>query len=135
VSDRPARLALLVAAALGAGISGYLTVVHYRGGAPVCTNTGCEVVQRSRYAELAGVPVALLGLMLFGALVVLAGTRVQIAIVGSAVLAFAAVGFATYLAYVQLAVLHAVCTWCVASDGLTAVAALAAGVRLRLLLK
>ena len=60
------RRALTFAVALiGLGIAGYLTVVHYTGGAPVCAIAhGCETVQKSSYASLAGVPVALLGLLL-----------------------------------------------------------------------
>ena len=57
------RLASAVVAAVGLAIAGYLTVVHYAGGEPVCAIAhGCAVVQQSDYAELAGIPVALLGL-------------------------------------------------------------------------
>ena len=49
---------------IGLGIAAYLTIVHYAGGSPVCAIAhGCETVQKSRYAEFAGVPVALLGLL------------------------------------------------------------------------
>ena len=42
----------------------YLTIVHYAGGSPVCAIAhGCATVQKSRYAEFAGVPVAVLGLL------------------------------------------------------------------------
>ena len=57
------RLASAVVAAVGLAIAGYLTVVHYAGGEPVCAIAhGCATVQQSDYAELAGIPVALLGL-------------------------------------------------------------------------
>src|SRR5581483_2735914 len=47
----------------GAAIAGYLTWVHYRPGALVCVGGGgCEPVQRSRWAEVGPVPVAVLGL-------------------------------------------------------------------------
>ncbi len=56
------RAASIVVAVVGLAIAGYLTVVHYAGGEPVCAIAhGCDVVQSSRYATLAGVPVALLG--------------------------------------------------------------------------
>ena len=62
-------LASAVVALAGLAIAGYLTVVHYAGGAPVCAIAhGCETVQQSRYAELAGVPVALLGLLGYAAI-------------------------------------------------------------------
>ena len=53
------RGAIAATAAIGAAIATYLTVVHYAHVAPVCTTGGCEKVQRSSYAELAGVSVAL----------------------------------------------------------------------------
>ena len=48
----------------GLAIAAYLTVVHYAGGEPVCAVAhGCATVQQSDYAQLAGIPVALLGLL------------------------------------------------------------------------
>jgi uncharacterized membrane protein len=41
--------------------------VHYSGSAIICTGGGCETVQTSRYAEVAGVPVSLLGLLGYAA--------------------------------------------------------------------
>ena len=58
------RRASIAVGLAGLGIAGYLTVVHYAGGEPVCAIAhGCATVQKSDYAELAGVPVALLGLL------------------------------------------------------------------------
>jgi uncharacterized membrane protein len=131
VSDHAARSLLAVAALAGLAIASYLTVVHYQGGVPVCATNGCEVVQQSRYAELLGVPVALLGTLTFAAMLVSAALRRQVVVVSAAALALTAVLFAGYLVYVQLVVLDAVCMWCVASDALTAVVALAAWLRLR----
>jgi len=53
-----------VLALIGIAIAGYLTWVHYAGLEPVCVGGGggCERVQSSRWAELAGIPVAVLGL-------------------------------------------------------------------------
>jgi uncharacterized membrane protein len=56
------RIASAVVAVIGLGIAVYLTIVHYTGSSPVCAiSHGCETVQTSRYAELAGIPVAVLG--------------------------------------------------------------------------
>jgi hypothetical protein len=50
----------------GVGIAGYLTYVHYAGLHPICgISHGCETVQSSSYARLAGIPVALLGLITY----------------------------------------------------------------------
>ena len=59
---------LLIATALlaiaGIGIAAYLTVVHFADQPIVCSGIGdCEKVNSSRYAKLAGVPVAVLGLL------------------------------------------------------------------------
>jgi uncharacterized membrane protein len=55
------RLSSVVLALLGLAIAGYLTYVHYRGLHVACLagGGGCEQVQASRYAKLAGVPVPL----------------------------------------------------------------------------
>ena len=63
MSERGIRLAVAVVAAVGVGIAAYLTYVRYAGGTLACTTGGCEKVQTSSYAEVAGVPVALVGLI------------------------------------------------------------------------
>ena len=128
------RRASLGVAVVGLGIATYLTVGHYTGSAPVCAlSHGCETVQKSRYSELAGVPVALLGLLGYlGILAALArdGERGRTA---AAFLSLAGFGFSAWLTYTELAKLHAICPWCVASAlcmtllaGLSAVRLLAA---------
>ena len=61
------RLATAVLALAGIAIAGYLTWVHYAELEPICVGGGggCERVQNSSYAELAGIPVALLGLLAY----------------------------------------------------------------------
>ena len=64
MTDRRLRLAAIVLAVLGLGVAAYLTYVHYEGVRPVCGLGGnCEKVQTSEWSKLAGVPVALLGLL------------------------------------------------------------------------
>ena len=110
------RRASIAVGLAGLAIAGYLTVVHYAGGEPVCAIAhGCATVQKSRYAELAGVPVALLGLL--GYLAILAalardGERGRTAV---AFLSLAGFGFSAWLTYVEVARLDAICVWCVAS--------------------
>ena len=55
----------MLLAVLGLAVAGYLTYVHYAELEPICAGGGggCERVQNSSYAELAGVPVAVLGLV------------------------------------------------------------------------
>jgi uncharacterized membrane protein len=65
MSDRGLELAARGLVLVGLGIAGYLSWVHYGGLEPVCVGGGggCERVQSSTYADVAGVPVALLGLI------------------------------------------------------------------------
>jgi uncharacterized membrane protein len=58
------RLATAVLALAGVAIAGYLTYVHYAELQPFCTGfSDCVRVQSSEYAKLAGVPVAVIGLI------------------------------------------------------------------------
>jgi uncharacterized membrane protein len=127
VTDRRLRVAALAIAGLGACVAGYLTYVHYAGLQPVCAggSHGCERVQSSSYASLAGIPIAVLGLAGYVAIaiaLIAAGERAWLA---AAALAVSGFGFSAYLTYLELFVIHAICQWCVASAGLlTALAVL-----------
>jgi uncharacterized membrane protein len=72
-----ARWSFVALAMAGAGIGGFLTVIHWADKPVICGGLGsCATVQSSAYAAIAGVPVALLGLLLYltiGACAVLAG--------------------------------------------------------------
>jgi uncharacterized membrane protein len=113
----PLRAATAVLALAGIGIAGYLTWVHYAGLEPVCVGGGggCEQVQASRWAELAGIPVALLGLIAYATILASLALPDEL---GRSVAAFVSlVGFAfsAWLTYVELEKINAVCQWCVAS--------------------
>jgi uncharacterized membrane protein len=88
-------------------------------------------VQASSYSKVLGVPVALLGLAAYVTIFVCALVRNELARVSAASVALAGVGFAAYLLYAQLAVIDAVCEWCLASDGLVTVLAVLTLLRLR----
>ena len=130
MSEGRLRLALALLALTGAAVASYLVYARYSGTRIACATGGCETVQHSRSAELAGVPVAVLGLVLYLALVLCALARGAAAAAGAA-LALAGLLFAGYLLVVQLAVIDAVCQWCVASDVILAAIAVLAVVRLR----
>lgn len=112
-----------VAAVLGMLVSAYLTWVHWGGSTALCTGVGdCETVNSSEYAAVAGIPVALLG---FGMYVVLFGLsvyswrapRVNRSTLTLGVFGISLIGvlYSAYLTYIELAVIHAVCPWCVTS--------------------
>jgi uncharacterized membrane protein len=110
------RRASAALALVGAGIAGYLTYVHYAHVQPLCTTGGCEKVQASRYAELLGIPVALLGLAAYATLFALAWIRGATAALASTLVALIGVGFSGYLLWAQLGPIDAICQWCVAQD-------------------
>jgi uncharacterized membrane protein len=111
------RRATAILALIGIAIAGYLTWVHYAGLNPVCVggSGGCERVQSSRWAELAGIPVAVLGL---GGYVVILGTLAlpeEPGALAAAFLSLVGFGFSCWLTYVEIAKIDAICQWCVAS--------------------
>jgi uncharacterized membrane protein len=111
------RLTLLLAV-VGVGIAGYLTWVHYAGIKVVCLagGGGCEKVQSSTYAELAGVPVALFGLIGYvGILLSLLALPDETGRLAVAFLSLVGFGFSMYLTWAELFRIHAICQWCVAS--------------------
>jgi uncharacterized membrane protein len=118
-------------AALGAGIAAYLTYARYAHETIACTTGGCETVQSSDYAELLGIPVAVLGLTAYLFVLGTAFFRGELARVAGAVTALAGVLFGVYLLAAQLLVIDAVCEWCVASDLLLDLLAVSCLLRLR----
>jgi uncharacterized membrane protein len=131
VTERTVRAAIAVLALAGAGVAAYLTATKLSGAAPVCATGGCETVQSSPYAEVAGMPVAVLGLIGYAAILLTALVPGP----NSAALgvAFSAIGvaFSGYLLYAQLGPIGAVCQWCVANDAV--ISLLAAACLLRFL--
>jgi uncharacterized membrane protein len=110
------RVAIAIVALVGGGIAVYLTTVHYEHVAPICTSGGCEKVQRSSYAELAGIPVAVLGLAGYVLLLASVAVRGTGAALAGAFLALTGTVFSGYLLWAQLERIHAICIWCVGND-------------------
>ena len=133
MSDRTLRVAAGVVALAGLGVAAYLTWVHYDEGALVCVaGGGCETVQQSSYAEIAELPVALLGLVSYAIVLGLIVWEAPYARLGAAMLAFVGLAFSVYLIVLQLFVIDAVCGWCLANDVLIAPAlAVLTALRLR----
>ncbi len=130
MTDRRLRMAVAVLSAAGAAIAGYLLYERWTGGTIACATGGCETVQESEYATLAGVPVALLGLLAYAAIFATAlGTSEMARAVGAAI-ALGGLVFSLYLVYVQAALIEAFCQWCLASDVIMALLAVATTLRL-----
>ncbi len=114
----------------GSAVAAYLTYAHWADRATVCGGIGeCELVQTSEYSDIAGVPVALLGVFYFVAMAFLALVRInRIRWVPGGLewvqpvalsMALAATAFIAYLTYVELFILEAICVWCVGLATLT----------------
>src|SRR6187401_27130 len=104
VSDRALRAGVALVALAGVAVAGYLTYVHYEPEALICTaGGGCETVQDSSYAELLGIPVAVLALVVWDS---------ELARTLAAAIALTAVGFVIYLIVLQAFVIDAWCVWC-----------------------
>ena len=101
---------------VGIAIAAYLTYVHYAGIESACSTGGCEVVQTSEWADVYGLPVAVLGLIgyisILGSLLVLRGDA-QLFV--SAALSLVGFLYSGYLTYQELFTIKAICQWCVGS--------------------
>ena len=125
------RWAMVAIAVLGLALASYLVYVHYSGSKPVCTTSGaCLKVQTSVYSKLAGVPVALIGLIgyvaIFGSLLVRDRDEVRLATLGMTVIG---VCFSGYLTYREVFTLKTICEECAASAVLMLILFLCAAAR------
>jgi uncharacterized membrane protein len=108
---------MLVLSVIGLGVATYLTIIHYAGINPACTaGASCIKVQTSQWSKVAGVPVALLGLIGYVGITasLLAPDReeTRLATLGLTLVGFA---FSGYLTYRELFSIHAICEWCASS--------------------
>jgi uncharacterized membrane protein len=128
----------VVLSLLGIFVSGYLSVKRLTGGSLVCSRWAqCDTVNNSVYAKISGIPVSFIGLA--GYLVILGlavaalqtwgPTHRRLLAVGF-VLALGGVGFSAYLTYIELFVIDAICSWCVASAILIILLAIVGGINL-----
>jgi uncharacterized membrane protein len=125
LEDRPplARMAIAVLALVGLMVAVYLSMykLGYLG-IIQCQFGSCETVQASRYALFLGRPVAVWGVGAYIAILAVAivGTQPRFARerwVALSLFAMSLVGvlFSAYLTYLEAAVIHAWCQWCVIS--------------------
>jgi uncharacterized membrane protein len=111
------RRVMIAVTVLGIILASYLVYVHYSGTKPICTaSTACLKVQTSQWSKLAGVPVALIGLIgyiaIFFALLAPDREELRTAILGMTLIGTA---FSGYLTYRELFSIHQVCEECATS--------------------
>lgn len=115
------RYIIAVLALAGAVVSGLALQVHYTVTTAPCSineKWDCGIVNRSPYSMIAGIPVALIGILGYLLLVWLSLAR-QRAVVLSASLV--GLGFSLYLAHIERDVLGVWCLYCVISLAIIAV--------------
>jgi uncharacterized membrane protein len=116
MTDRRLWRAAVALSVIGIAIASYLVYVHYADVKPICSiSHGCETVQKSKYAKLAGVPVALIGLGGYVAILASLFIRSEAGRLAGAGLALVGIGFSAWLTYLEAARIHAWCQWCVGS--------------------
>ena len=118
------RLFSLALTLVGVGITGYLTYSHLaetQTACPANATFNCELVQHSIYSELAGIPIAYIGLagyLAILAVLLLEGRlpfltqRGPLVIFGFTLFGFLYSGFLTST---EAFILHAWCLWCLSS--------------------
>lgn len=107
---------------IGLFISLYLTYIYTSDQVALClSGGGCDTVQHSPYAWILGVPIPTLGagayllLIALGALAWRNSERQERWLLAFFGVSLVGLLFSAYLTYVELFVIHAICSWCVIS--------------------
>ena len=115
--------ASLVLVVIGIIVSIYMTIYKLTDNNAMCLgNGGCSVVNTSKYSEIYGIPVALVGVGGYAAILLLHLLEKrteflrQNAILFIFGLALAGFLFTLYLVYVEFAILKALCPFCLTSQ-------------------
>lgn len=123
-SERILRIAIAVIAAIGIGVATYIFIADSTAGAPTCVvgGGGCETVAKSSYSHIAGINIAVFGIIGW---VLILGTTFFVndaARLGGFLLNLGGFGFSIYLTYLQIWNIEAICPWCVTDAVLMTIA-------------
>ena len=105
----------------GIAIAIYVLQSFLRDAPIVCLNSGCEVVRKSPYSRLFGLPVPGYGLIGYTILAILAFLRTLSAKLNKQLLPWivgigtGGIVFVGWFTYMELFVIRGVCTWCAVS--------------------
>jgi len=112
----------MILAVLGLLTAVYLTAIHWSDEGVLCTpDGGCDTVRKSRYSEIGGIPVAILGaagyVAILGLLLTeeLEGPLSEVAPMLLFIFTLIGVLYSAYLTYLELFVILAICPYCVIS--------------------
>ncbi len=121
-TDQRLRLTSIILSILGLADSIYLAWLKLANATAACAGIGdCESVNNSTYSEIAGIPIALLGagayLAMIFFLVIEPRAKTWREYSPMIVFGLSLVGvlYSAYLTYVEIAILHAICPYCVVS--------------------
>lgn len=138
LSDTRLRVAGIILSILGLIVAGYLIFFKIFPTSTLCIGAGgCETVNTSVYSEVLGIPVAALGALAYAAMLglLLLENRSSLLQEWGPMLVFglalAGTLYSAYLTYIELAVIHAVCPYCVASAVIITLILIVSAVRLR----
>ena len=128
------RMVLAVLALIGLLIAAYMSAYKFGLiGSLMCGSGGCNTVQNSPWAIFMGIPVPVIGLVGYFLMFVTAIVGLQPSFeddrrISIILLAGATIGaaFSAYLTYLEAAVIHAWCRWCITSAVLATLILLAA---------
>ncbi len=121
----PQAVPIIALAMAGSAVSAYVWFKQVTTGPVLCIGRGCATVIRSRFGRMLAIPNGVWGTVYFGsvgaAAVLAARYPAWAPLLGPFDLAVSviAAGLHGYLTYLQVFVLRAVCSWCLASAVLT----------------
>jgi uncharacterized membrane protein len=111
------RRIIAFVATLGAGVASYIAIVESGGGAPACLagGGGCETVANSSHSHVAGINIAIFGIIGYAAILLTAFLVSDLARLSGFALSLGGFGYSIYLTYLEIFKIEAICQWCVAS--------------------
>lgn len=123
--DKRLRQIAIVLAILGLLVSIYMAIYKVTANEAMCIgSSGCSEVNASRYSEINGIPVALLGVLGYAAILALLFLEQRPGFFqDNGTLLFFAISligflFTLYLIYVEVALIKAYCPFCLASQAI-----------------
>jgi uncharacterized membrane protein len=131
-SERILRIAIAFIAAIGIGVATYIFIADSTAGAPACLagGSGCETVAKSSYSHIAGINIAIFGIIGWILILGTAFFANDAARLGGFLVALGGFGFSIYLTYLEIWKIEAICQWCVANATLMTIAFLLVATRL-----
>lgn len=121
--DKWLTKALLVLVVIGLLVAIYMTIYKFSNNDAMCVGSGdCKTVNASRFSEINGIPVALVGVGGYAAILAMLllekrhaflRRNASLILFGFSLLGFL---FTLYLVYIEAAILKAYCPFCIASQ-------------------